>query len=127
MLRREDEKEVGNIEAPPGLEKNSERNKPLVLETPRVPSTMDTLKDAGDKNVVTQVDSVSREVGAGENASEDREEAEKNQPASPESSAVNPDSPPLPIQLPSTPSPFGKNCAPTKAPTLGPRFLDHLS
>ena len=111
MRRRVDDTAVDSNEGPPGLEVNRARYNPLMLDPLVVPSTLETLKDAGDKKMAT-------EAGLQEIASSDRVAQGVHQPLSRESSTVTPDSLPLSIQLPPSTSSFDKNRAPAQAPTL---------
>ena len=98
-----------------------------MLGPPDFPPTLGTVPGAEDLEIVMQGERVNREVEAQGNAPEAGREGRVHRPTHVGPSPEIPDSPPLTIHLPSPPSSFDKNCAPTRRPALGPGSVEHLS
>ena len=116
VRKRADTEEAGSKHGPLGLEMAGPGYNQLVLDPPAIPSALDSLKDAGDKNEITLEDSVSRGAELRENALGGRVEGRAHQPLSRVSSTVTPDSPRLSFQITSPSLSFDKKCAPARAP-----------
>ena len=125
--RRVDEKEVDRHGCPPGIVPHCQMYKPLVLDPLNIPPTLETEPDAEDKHRITKEERANRDVEVQESAAKTRREVGLHQPMRRGSSSEIPESPPLAIQLPSSSSPFGQNCAPTQPPPFDPGCRDHLS
>ena len=109
---------MDNKEGLPGPEPSCDRYNPLVSgKTPGLTG----------QQVVPQQETGSEETAARANVSGYGMGVERQHPMSLDSSTEIPDSPPISFQLPASPPPFEKICAPSQAPTSDSGCLGHLS
>ena len=80
-----------------------------------------------ERKVAPRQGEVKGKEGVPEISSEGAIEGEGQRPITVDSSTWVPDSSPISFQLPPSPSPFGRNCAPSQGPAMDSGCLDTLS
>ena len=124
--KRVDEQGMGDREGPPGLGHSGDRYHTSALDSECAPLLLRGTPGFTEERVAPQRVAAKERQRVPDSFPEGTMEAEGQQPMSLDSSTEVPGSLPVSIRLPFSPLPFDKNCAPTLAPTMDSRRLDHL-
>ena len=103
------------------------RYNPLDLDPACAPFLSSDTPGITEQNVAPRHGGVKGKEGVPVISSGDTMEVEGQRPMTLDSSTEVPDSTPISFQLPPTPSPFERNCDPSRGPASDSGRLDHLS